>query len=76
MLFYCKMDPYILVNGLETKNMARVFKFGRMAQSTKDFGLMIRQMEEEGFFTQMETITRGSGSIINSMEKASMLISQ
>lgn len=41
------MPQYILGSGLIQKRMERAFKFGRMGQYMRGFGLMIKHMEED-----------------------------
>lgn len=53
MPFYWIMVQFILVNGQVIKNLAKEFKYGRMVQYMKDFGLGIWLMEKEDYITQM-----------------------
>lgn len=53
MPFYWIMVQYILVNGQVIKNLAKEFKYGKMVQYMKDFGLGIWQMVKEDCIMQM-----------------------
>ena len=63
------MEQYILVNGLETKNVGMVYKFGEMAPDMKVSGKMVKQTAKVNSGTSMETFMKEHGPMTKLMVK-------
>ena len=63
------MRIHMLVNGVITKRMGRVFFITQMAMSIRDSGSTIRPMVRELIFTRMELNMLEIGKITNRMGK-------
>lgn len=48
------MEQFILENGQEKKNLEKVYKYGKMDQFMKDFGIEIWQMVKDVYIMLMK----------------------
>jgi len=65
-----RMELFIRGNGWESTKMVMVFRCGRMAPATKDFGTKIKHAEKASFIMLTEICTMAIGLKIKQMARA------